>query len=196
MDKKFFTYDNLNELLFGGKKIQEIIDTTEFNLEDFHCYLPLDGNKFKNLNINYQYLGYYLKWDPQECFYYASKNSGFKSNTERTEGSYSKYSSIDDKIDPFHYYTTLIKFGIGRCTYDAAQEVRNGKITREEGVYLVKKYDQEFPKTYFSEFLRYIDTTEDEFHKIVDRNRSDHLWRKVNDKWQLKHTVSKDGTDD
>ena len=61
------------------------------------------------------YLGYFLKWDPRNVFIML-QNSGFKSNTERTEGSYSKYSSIDDKIDPFHYYTTYIKFGIGRAT--------------------------------------------------------------------------------
>ena len=60
------------------------------------------------------------------------QHTGFKPNTERTEGSYSKYSSIDDKIDNFHYYTLLIKFGIGRATSDAAQEIRNNKITREE----------------------------------------------------------------
>lgn len=94
------------------------------------------------------YLGYYLKWDPQECYYYAADNTGFQANDERTEGTYSKYSSIDDQIDMFHYYTTLIKFGIGRATYDAAQEIRNGKITREEGVSLVRKYDQEFPKIF------------------------------------------------
>ena len=50
------------------------------------------------------------------------------------------------------YYTTLIKFGIGRATYDASQEIRNDKITREEGVSLVHKYDQEFPNKYFKEF--------------------------------------------
>jgi hypothetical protein len=67
------------------------------------------------------------------------KNTGFRPNTERTEGSYSKYSSIDDKIDPFHYYLIHIKFGLGRASYDAAQEIRNEKITREEGINLVKK---------------------------------------------------------
>ena len=96
------------------------------------------------------YLGFYLKWDPQECYYYAVENTGFEANPERTPGTYSKYSSIDDKIDMFHYFTTLIKFGIGRATYDAAQEIRNGKITREEGVHLVQKYDQEFPEKIFS----------------------------------------------
>ena len=63
-------------------------------------------------------------------FLLRSKNTGFIPNSERTEGSYSKYSSIDDKIDPFHYYMTFIKFGIGRATYDACQEIRNDKITR------------------------------------------------------------------
>ena len=49
---------------------------------------------------------------------------------------------------------TLIKFGIGRATYDASQEVRSGDITREEGIALVRKFDGEFPKKYFSEFLK------------------------------------------
>ena len=125
-----------------------------FNFNDFEPYLPLKKKEIETSDIKVMYLGYFLKWDPQECFYYASKNSGFKSNTERTEGSYSKYSSIDDKIDPFHYYTTYIKFGIGRATYDASQEIRNDKIDRDEGIALVKKYDHEFPEKYFNEFLR------------------------------------------
>jgi ubiquinone/menaquinone biosynthesis C-methylase UbiE len=82
---------------------------------------------------------------PQENYYYAAENTGFKPNTERTQGTYSKYSSIDDKTDPFHYFMTLIKFGIGRTTYDSAQEVRTGHITREEAVALVRRYDTEFP---------------------------------------------------
>ena len=89
-------------------------------------------------------MGYYLKWDPQEVYYYASQNTGFSANIERTQGTYSKYSSIDDKIDYFHYYTTLIKFGLGRASYDASQEVRNGKITRDEAVYLVKNMIMNF----------------------------------------------------
>mgnify|MGYP001419943184 FL=1 len=110
-------------------------------------------------------------------------------NQERTEGSYSKYSSIDDKIDPFHYYTTYIKFGIGRATYDASQEIRNDKITREEGVELVKKYDHEFPKKYFSKFLEYININEKEFWNLVDNFRSPHLWIKKNKKWSLKEKI-------
>ena len=78
----------------------------------------------------------------------AVENTKFKARPFRTQGTYSKYNSIDDKIDDLHYYTTYIKFGIGRATYDSAQEIRTEKITREEGVNLVKQYDQEFPKKY------------------------------------------------
>jgi len=121
--------------------------------------------------------------------YYAFTNTGFKPNTERTSGTYSKYSSFDDKIDDFHYYTTYIKFGLGRASYDSAQEIRCGKITREEALSLVKKYDHEFPKKHFKNFLDYVNIKEDEFWKIIDSYRSPHLWEKENNNWKIKHTV-------
>ena len=77
-------------------------------------------------------MGYYLKWIPQETYYYAVKNCKFRPRPFRTEGTYSKYNSIDDKIDDFHYYTTFIKFGIGRATYDVSQELRNNHISVEK----------------------------------------------------------------
>ena len=137
------------------EQVSSIIETTDFTL-NVVPYIPPNASELEEAGIVVHYLGYYLKWDPQECYYYAVENTGFQGNSERTQGSYSKYSSIDDKIDMFHYFTTLIKFGIGRATYDAAQEVRNDKITREEAVHLVRKYDEEFPTKYYETFLEYI----------------------------------------
>jgi hypothetical protein len=84
--------------------------------------------------VDVRYLGYYLRWTPQESYYYAVENTGFQARPYRSEGTYSKYASIDDKIDDLHYYTTYIKFGIGRATYDAAHEIRTGHITRDDAV--------------------------------------------------------------
>ena len=67
------------------------------------------------------------------------EHGGFQASPERTPGTYSKYNSIDDKIDDLHYYTTFIKFGIGRATYDVSQELRNDHLTIEEGKKLIKK---------------------------------------------------------
>ena len=190
MNHKFFSVDDPRELTLGGETIRQLMEENPYDLSDFAPYIPHPAEELIKSGVEVHYLGYYLKWDPQECYYYASEHTGFKANTERTQGSYSKYSSIDDKIDPFHYFTTLIKFGIGRATYDAAQEIRNGKISREEGVALVRRYDQEFPTKYFQEFLEYIDTSEAEFWTSVDKFRSPHLWKKNEDSsWSLKHCL-------
>lgn len=188
MDTKYFQLQNSKEVVLGGVPVKDIMSTTEFKINDFEPYLPVNAQQAQSVEVHY--LGYYVKWDPQECFYYAAENTGFVPNENRTEGSYSKYSSVDDKIDPFHYYTTLIKFGLGRASYDAAQEIRNEKISREEGVRLVHKYDQEFPQRYFAEFLEYISTTEAEFWEVIDSCRSPHLWEKLDGEWKLKHSVS------
>lgn len=189
MGSSFYAAEKLDDLVLGGKSIKEIIREGKFNHSDFSPYIPLNRSDIEASKISVHYLGYYLKWDPQECYYYAVENTGFQANSERTEGTYSKYSSIDDRIDMFHYYTTLVKFGIGRATYDAAQEIRNGKITREEGVNLVRKYDEEFPERYLKDFLAYIDISEKNFYETLDKFRSPHLWERDGSTWKLKHKV-------
>ena len=89
-----------------------------------------------------------------------------------------KYASIDDKLDGYHYYFALLKFGHGRATSDAAHEIRDGHITREEAIVLVKKYDHELPVRHFKEFLNYVDLTENEFYQVCERFRADHIWEK------------------
>ncbi len=138
------------------------------------------------------FFGYYKMWDPQECYYYAKENTGFTPNSERSEGTYSKYASLDDQVDGFHYYLAYIKFGIGRTTSDAAHEIRDGKIEREEGVALIKRYDGEFPKKYFQVFKDFCDITDEEFWDVIDSWRSDHLWEKVDGEWKLKVDVTKE----
>lgn len=104
-----------------------------------------------------------FKMAPQSCYYYAVENGGFQASPERTPGTYSKYNSIDDRIDDLHYYTTGIKFGIGRATYDAAQEIRSGDINREEGLALVKRFDHEFPERFIDELFSYLSISENDF---------------------------------
>jgi hypothetical protein len=158
--------------------------------------LPADYKEIEKSNIEVRYLGYYVKWTPQESYYYAVEHTGFKARPFRSQGTYSKYSSIDDKIDDLHYYTTFIKFGIGRATYDASQEIRNKHLTREEGLALVKKFDGEFPDRYFNEVMNYLGIKPEKFLELCDQFRSPHLWEKVGSEWKLRYTVNKDGTDD
>lgn len=143
------------------------------------------------LGAQMHWMSYYRKWVPQENFYYAQKHTGFTANDAgRSEGTYSKYASLDDKTDGFHFYLGYIKFGLGRATRDAMMEIRSGHITREEAVALVRRFDGEFPKKYFQEFLDYLQITEAHFWEIVNSYRPPHLWEQVNGEWKLKVQVS------
>ncbi len=113
--------------------------------------------------------------------------TGLEKNPQRCEGSFTKYSSIDDKTDGFHFWLGYLKFGMGRTTRDASMEVRSNHITREEAVALVNRYDGEFPKLYFKEFLEYLDLSEERFWNITDGLRTPHLWEKTGENWKLKY---------
>jgi N-acetyl sugar amidotransferase len=180
--------DDHNKHYFSGMP-PEVWTEHGVTLADLY---PLRGPDIEDIRKNkteIHFMGYYKHWDPQENFYYAISNTGFTPNPERSEGTYSKYPSLDDKIDGFHYYLGYIKFGIGRATSDSAHEIRDEKITREEGVALVKRYDGEFPAKYFQEFLEFCSMSEDEFWEVVDSWRSDHLWHEVNGEWKLKKRI-------
>lgn len=183
-------YDKNREFFLAGVSVEELIARYGLSRADLSPYLPADCAELERANIEFHFLGYYLKWIPQEAYYYAVENTGFKAKNERSEGTYSKYSSLDDRIDGFHYWTTFIKFGIGRATYDAFQEIHNRHITRDEGIALVRRFDGEFPSKYFADILDYLGLKEGEFFEIVDRFRSPHLWKKENGEWKLRYQVS------
>ncbi|MBM3527052.1 MAG: N-acetyl sugar amidotransferase [Alphaproteobacteria bacterium] len=202
----YFALQDPENIFLGGEAMSDLKSHYGMEAVDFEPYLPANPNALRQIGTEVHYLGYYLKWHPQSCYYYAVENGGFEASPERTPGTYSKYNSIDDRIDDFHYYTTWIKFGIGRATYDAAQEIRSRDITREEGVALVRRFDGEFPERFADEIFRYLSLPEREFpiaaknferpifdreyfDRLADRFRSPHLWMWTNEGWKLRQTV-------
>ena len=188
-NKSFYTHKHLNKLHLGGVPINSLTNVYKLKKKNLEDFLPPDEDLFSSFPLEVHYLGYYLKWIPQETFYYAVENSDFRPRPFRTQGTYSKYNSIDDKIDDLHYYTTFIKFGIGRATYDAAQEVRNKHLTRDEAIKLVARYDGEFPDKYINDVLDYVGIKISEFQNLCDKFRSPHLWKKTGNGWKLRNTI-------
>ena len=190
-DKSYFSYNNIDQLFLGGVSIKYLKEKFNLSIADLEIFLPINESDLSETQISVHYLGYYLRWIPQEAYYYAVENTNFKARPFRTQGTYSKYNSIDDKIDDLHYYTTFIKFGLGRASYDASQEIRNGHLTRDEGIALVKKFDGEFPNKYFSEIMDYLSIDAEYFkNELTDKFRSPHLWDKSSSGvWNLKNII-------
>ncbi|MBI5233268.1 MAG: N-acetyl sugar amidotransferase [Deltaproteobacteria bacterium] len=186
----YFKGPMVDELVRHGLRHKDYFTKDDFTDSDLTFYRPPSLEELKNNGIEMHWYSFYQRWVPQENYYYAVENTNFQANAERSEGTYSKYASLDDRLDGFHYYMAFIKFGIGRATSDASHEVRDGHITRDEAVRLVKRYDGEFPSRYFKEFLDYLDMTEEGFWQVVDSWRSAHIWEKADDVWRLRHQVS------
>lgn len=205
-DWSYFTASDKSKIYLGGTSLSDLKE--HFGVEEYELqpYLPANPEHIKQQKVEVHYLGYYLKWHPQSCYYYSIEHGGFQASPERTPGTYSKYNSIDDRIDDFHYFTTFIKFGIGRATYDAAQEIRSGDITRDEGVALSKRFDGEFPDRFADEIFRYLSIPESEypqaskmfeqpimdyeyFMHLADTFRSPHLWKFEDGEWKLRNQV-------
>ena len=114
---------------------------------DIKFYKPPDPNLIIKSKTEMHWMSYYKKWIPQENYYYAFKHTGFRPNPDgRSAGTYTKYTSLDDMCDGIHWYQAYAKFGMGRASRDAQQDIRMNHITRDEGVRLVKKYDHEFQR--------------------------------------------------
>ena len=199
-DYKYYSAVDDAEVYLGGTSLKDLKEKYGVSRGELAPYLPAEQEAIQKLGMQVHYLGYYIPWRPQAAYYYAAEHVGFEASPERTPGTYSKYNSIDDKIDDFHYYTTFIKFGIGRATYDAAQEIRNKEITREEGIALVKRFDGEWPERFADEIFKYLSITKEDFPEAYDSfehpEMTKEYFMKLAEKFRPPHLWKKDGEDE
>jgi N-acetyl sugar amidotransferase len=206
-DWSYFTASNPEDIFLSGVSLASLKRDFGLDDNDLQPYLPANPEDLKRTKTEVHYLGYYLKWHPQSSYYYSVEHGNFEASPERTPGTYSKYSGIDDRMEDLHYYTSFIKFGIGRATHDSSQEVRNNDITREEAMALVKRYDGEFPSRFIKEIFEYLSIPKEQFPRasqmfeqpimtpeyfesLTNRARSPHIWKFENGAWVLRRTVN------
>ena len=93
-NKAMFTMKNINDIYLGGVSVKELKEKYNIDEKDLIPYLPVSESKLIKSDIQVHYLGYYLKWTPQEVYYYSVENTGFKARPFRSQGTYSKYQSL------------------------------------------------------------------------------------------------------
>jgi N-acetyl sugar amidotransferase len=129
---------------------------------------------------------HFFNWDSEEHLVIARKY-GFKSLDEPREGTYRTYVGIDEKINRLHQYLKVLKFGYGRATDHACEDLRNGRLSREEARKLVKEYDlQPLGKDYIEDICAYLGYSEQEFTELLEQFRNTDIWKKnSNGEWYI-----------
>ncbi|MCG3175903.1 MAG: hypothetical protein MOGMAGMI_00840 [Candidatus Omnitrophica bacterium] len=187
---EYFKGATVDDLVRVGLE-RGIFKPSEVKEKTFQLYKAPHPDLIRQHGAEMHWYSYYHKWTPQENFYYAVKHCGLETNPEgRSEGTYTKHISLDDKADGFHWYLSYMKFGMCRASRDAQQDIRRHHITREEGVRLVRRFDGEFPKRHFKWFLDYMGVSEEYFWHVMDGYREkSNVWEKVDGKWRLNHVA-------
>lgn len=160
---------------------------------DLKPYLYPTDDEIKNVGVTGIFLGHFIKWDIFKQLELVKK-LGFSEDTELKEGTYDSWENLDVKFTSFHDYFKFLKYGFGRATDHASIEIRYGRITREDGLKLVKQYEGKIPTKYLSEFLNEADITEEEFYNICDNFTNKKLFKTDEDGNLIKdsaHNVEK-----
>jgi hypothetical protein len=125
------------------------------------------------------YLGNYVSWDANVQTEFMVKEWGFEPSPEPFERTYRRMSNLDDMHENgAHDYLKYVKFGYGRGTDHACKDIRAGKMTRDEGIEMVRRYDHVKPMRDLSRWLEYVGMTEEEFDATADTFRDPRVWVK------------------
>ena len=161
--------------------------------KDITSFSTPNEKKLKLLRYEPIYLGYYFPWDIKKNITIAKK-AGF---TGRIAGPImGLYSEADiDCINiVIHHYFKWLKFGFNRITDNASNEIRKGRMSREQAIKLAKKFDGvKPPMEYISHFCKQINITEDFFWKIANKFRNKKIWKRDEKKqWYIKNWIGGD----
>lgn len=134
------------------------------------------------------YLGNFVRWDAQKQIETMIELYGYE--TADQERTFNRYETVNCHHNAgTHDYIKYLKYGYGKATDHACRDIRLKRMTREEGIELVKQYDAKKPKD-LQLFLDWVGMTEDEFYACIDKYRDPAIWEKdAKGAWQLKDSV-------
>ena len=138
-----------------------------FELNDIQPYLYPSDDEINQVGITGIFLGSYIKWDIFKQLEIV-KTIGFQENDEPKEGTFNKWENLDVYFTVFHDYFKFLKYGFGRATDHASIEIMHGRISREQGLKLVKQYEGKIPRKYLKKFLEFADMSMDDFIGICN----------------------------
>lgn len=172
---------------------------SDVSLDDVEPYVYPHDKELEAVGVRGIYLSNYIRWDTKAQHERMIATYGYETAQQaRTFDSY-------NDVDCFHYsgLHDRIKFnkcGYGRASDHASREIRFGRLTREQGIALVRRYrDVEPPDTAL--LLKWLDMPARELWAQVDAHRDERIWRRNRDpqrghEWELRDCITNHDNDE
>jgi N-acetyl sugar amidotransferase len=164
-----------------GNRIQDMIGVEGITEKDLTPYFYPEDEELEKVGVTGLFLGHYFFWDARKQLELI-KQHGFKVKEDGPlEGTYTNYENLDEKLVGLHDYLKFVKYGFGRATDHACIDIRNRRLTREEGLKLVKQYDGKYPHYAVTEFIKYSGLPKEEIDNVIDSYTNPILFKKNED---------------
>lgn len=187
-DKIEFTKKHRQEHLMRGFEPEDVLedpenkDITAADLAPFNY--PTD-DEIDSIGVRGIYVSNYYPWDQHENTKMVIEKYGFGTYQKR-QTTFNMYEKVDDFFQDTHNYLKYLKFGYSRCTDHSSLEIRHQRMTREEGIEMIKKYEYKIRPKNLDIFLKFTEMNEKEFLENVDHLRDPSIWeQKSNGEWEL-----------
>jgi N-acetyl sugar amidotransferase len=202
-------YAEHGESEYGGrvlseesKKIRDLTEVIEHQIgddpgnwtddvvseKDLNPYLDPGAAERARVGVTAMYFAYFFRWSMADNYDFIRTKMPFATHPQgRTPGTFTGFDSLDDKSDNLYYYMQYIKFGFGRAVRDACRMVQNDRMTRDQAIELVHRYDGEFPEEFLDDMQDYLRMTRGELLEVIDKHRNPELWSKEGGAWTLKY---------
>ena len=158
--------------------ISEFDNVTE---KDIIQYKYPDDKEIENIGVRGIYLNNYIRWDSKKQHEEMILLYNYETATQTR--TFDRYNDVNCyNYSDIHDYIKFLKHGYGKVTDHASREIRLRKMTREDGIDLVKKYYLKEPEN-LDLFLKWIGISKNGFYYLLDQFRNPKIWKK-NEKWE------------
>ena len=155
-----------------GLRVSDLIGQDGIESKHLIQFTYPSDEELARVGVTGIFLGYYLPWDGLGNALY-SQAHGFETYHKTVEGSIVNYENLDNVQTGIHDYFKFLKYGFGRATDLACMHIRRGRLSRTDGLKLVKMHDGKFPWVYLGirieEVLKEMNMTLDEFIQVCNR---------------------------
>jgi hypothetical protein len=192
-ERKGFRLDSLWLKKYGvthGTTAQDWVSPS-LTAKELTPYFGPDDEEMENKGVLAVFLGYYFPWDVETSLAVAQAH-GFQVRPAGPKTGYYNYADIDDDFISIHHYLKWYKFGFTRLFDNLSLEIRNGRLTRDEAIQIVRDFGDQTPYEDIAKFCNFVGISEAQFWTTIEKFRNLDIWVKVNGRWQIKDFIIPD----
>lgn len=151
---------------------------------DLAAYVGPSDAELEAAGTRAVFLGYYFPWDPAATLAVATAH-GFRRRAEGPKTGYYDYADIDDDFISVHHWFKWYKFGFTRLFDNLALEIRNGRMSREETIAIIRARGDDTPRDDIAALCRFLEMPEAEFFATAERFRNPAIWERRDGRWAI-----------